>query len=408
MRHDDLVLVLQIDALRHDYVNAVDAPFLHGMALEGEQGRVIPTFGFEPDAAYFAGLHPDEADGGAQYWLDPAGSPFRFTRLFPRFFNRLPRLPDRLLRRVVRFIAERRGSGLFHGVIAPTANIPLNLLHYFGFPLQHAPFDPAFVGGKGIFRILQDRGIPWFYHGFPYHRVDVAGVAARVIEELRPPVRFAFCHIGTLDGIGHRFGPSAGERRSAVRLVDGYVADMMKQLRQRFRSISLLAFGDHGMVDVKRRINALELMGVHRLLDGGDVLVFIDSTMIRVWASTPDILSNVAEKLSQSSIGRVLTKEDRRRYHIDYSHSKFGNLVFLANPGVLFSPSFYERWEAPRGMHGYAPEVLDQQSGYVIHADVLRLGVAHATPIDMRCIFPTVLRLLGCEQPSDLTVKSVV
>src|SRR4051812_28839515 len=103
-----MLIVVNIDALRYDYADEPSL-FLHRIACEGLKGRLVPTFGFEPDAAYLAGLYPDDADGGAQFWFDPPNSPFR-TLPLPSVLNRLPKLPRRALRRTLKDLARRWSS----------------------------------------------------------------------------------------------------------------------------------------------------------------------------------------------------------------------------------------------------------------------------------------------------------
>ena len=95
-----------------------------------------PTFGFEPDASYLAGLYPDKANGGAQLWYDPQNSPFKFTRYFPSILNFLPELSEKLLRRIVKKWARQYCE-------APTLDpvrIPFHLLKYFYRKVENTDF----------------------------------------------------------------------------------------------------------------------------------------------------------------------------------------------------------------------------------------------------------------------------
>ena len=40
---------------------------MSSLAEDGTSGSAIPSFGFEPDAAYLAGLNPQDSDGGAMF-----------------------------------------------------------------------------------------------------------------------------------------------------------------------------------------------------------------------------------------------------------------------------------------------------------------------------------------------------
>src|SRR4029077_12734655 len=53
--------------------------------------------------------------------------------------------------------------------------------------------------------------------------------------------------------------------------------------------------------------------------------------------------------------GRILSSEDQRRFGIDFSDNRYGDVIFLMNTGVLIKPSFMGK-RAPDGMHGFDPE----------------------------------------------------
>ena len=55
------LVVIMVDALRHDYVGPDTTPFLHSLATAGSLRSLIPPFGFEPDYTIFAGLEPFRA-----------------------------------------------------------------------------------------------------------------------------------------------------------------------------------------------------------------------------------------------------------------------------------------------------------------------------------------------------------
>ena len=176
-----LTLVIQLDALRYDYITESDAPFLSGLQQRGFGGALTPTFGFEPDAAYFAGLYPEECDGGAHYWYAPEDSPFGFTSSFPAWLDGIPEVPELILRKGVRWVAQKKSRDPHIRCQASTARIPFRFLRYFGFPMKRLPFQPGFVQGTTIFDVLREHGIPWFYHGSPMHRVK-AETAIRSVK----------------------------------------------------------------------------------------------------------------------------------------------------------------------------------------------------------------------------------
>jgi dTDP-4-dehydrorhamnose 3,5-epimerase-like enzyme len=106
--------------------------------------------------------------------------------------------------------------------------------------------------------------------------------------------------------------------------------------------------------------------------------------------------------------GAVLEQEDRDRYHLNYHHNRFGDLVYLADPGMQISPNFYQGTGIVRGMHGYRPEYPQQQSMVMIHGPAVQEPETLSEPVDMRRLFPTVLRLLGVEPPDHGCRQSLI
>ena len=50
----------------------------------------------------------------------------------------------------------------------------------------------------------------------------------------------------------------------------------------------------------------------------------------------------------------MLNEEDLRRERVYFPDHKFGQGVFVCNPGIVINPSMVGT-KAPKGMHGYLP-----------------------------------------------------
>lgn len=390
-----MVLVFQLDALRHDYPG-FGAPFLEDVRSRGVSGPLQPTFGFEPDFAYLAGLYPDEADGGAQFWRSPATSPFGFVRWLPGWLDRLPRFPAKVLRKGIQAAARCRSPA---PLLSP-AFIPLRLLPEFDLVIQRPQDEPGSCPEPSVFDLLHARGQRWLVHWAPRWRVEMGAAVERARQELVPPLDFAFFHIGNLDRIGHRFGPNSPELRTELLRVDAGVREICDLCRQRFETVHVVILGDHGMAEVKSHVDVKAALARLPWREGRDYVLFLDSTMARFWFPNPAARSAIEDVLRELPGGRLLSDTDRARYHLNYRHDRFGEAIYLVDAGGLVSPNYYQRGEIIRGMHGYAPECPEQHSWFGI--DSLRIPDARVAtePQDMRRIFATVLDLLGLELPA--------
>lgn len=393
--------MVMVDALRHDYVNPQDAPFLNSLSVDGVGGSLIPSFGFEPDGAYFAGLAPEECNGGAQYWLNPDERTFYGTSLL----GLLARVPAPAWRRSVRFAARAIAQAMApseHSTVrrmATTAEIPFELLGRFSFSLKRFAHEPGYAPSPTLFDALRKAGLRYYFHGYPEHSVRIEQVEARYLREERGGHALAFLFIGDLDRIGHEYGPDSLERRAILRRIDQSLARIYSHASARYRSVHLLVFGDHGMVEVRRHLD-LTAAVARAGLDLDRDAYFLDSTLARFWIDDPRRRLRLNEILEEQDGGRVLNDEARASYRILWPHRNFGDVIFAADEGVLVHPSFYcSGPRPPKGMHGYLPECRDNHSAFILHGPYAR-RVGEIGPTDMRRLFPTVLDLLGLEEPA--------
>jgi hypothetical protein len=399
-----LILLIQLDALRHDYINSTESPFLWELAQKGIWGVLQPTFGFEPDGAYLAGLYPDECNGGAHFWRNPEGSPFKFTKWLPDFFENLERIPGKIFRKLLTKIIRFNKKWQYE--FMPCA--PYDVL------IEFAPvpklFPPVTRGNeiKDIFFLCNENNIPWIFHGSPQHRVTVDEGVSRINSLLSPPVGFAFWHICDLDSVGHRFGPESSEVKKVMKKVEEKIAEVGALLKRRFENLNIVIMGDHGMAQVKTHIDIISHLQSCGINGKSAPLYFIDSTMARFWFSEQSQYELVKNALKDLSGGRILAQEDIDHYHLNYKHNRFGELIYLAKPGVLFSPNYFQGRSLVKGMHGYAPECPEQQSAFIIHSPNVTTPRHFEGPVDMRRIFPTMLKLLGIAKPNACKVESII
>ena len=156
--------------MRHDYISEQDAPFLHSMLDTAAYGSLIPTFGFEPDGAYFSGLNPEECNGGAQYWRNPNERVFYLVSFF-RLLNCIPLIWWRKnIRRALRLVAQIVSSEPMTRKMAPTNEIPLSILSQFSFSFKKLPCDRGFTPTSSIFDVLRNNGRNFFFMGTRHTR----------------------------------------------------------------------------------------------------------------------------------------------------------------------------------------------------------------------------------------------
>jgi hypothetical protein len=87
-----------------------------------------------------------------------------------------------------------------------------------------------------------------------------------------------------------------------------------------------------------------------------DYLAVYDSTMARFWFFSGDARRKIVARLGGLECGRILSDDDLGALGILFPDRRYGELVFLLDPGWLVGGSdFNGRW-TPDGMHGYHPD----------------------------------------------------
>jgi len=393
-----------IDALRHDYITAEDSPFLHNLAEGGTSGSLIPSFGFEPDAAYFSGLNPEECDGGTQFWRNPNEKVFRFIPLFKLFHHIPSRWWRKNLRKAIRLVAQLTAHDPLTRKLAPCNEIPLEILPQFSFPMKMNACDAGFTKTPTVFDVVRDSGGNFFYHGHPTFKVRIDNVVDRYINSEEGSNDLAFLFIADLDGIGHRFGPDSKERKAALRRVDTGLQKIYETAKQRYSQVDILIFGDHGMADVNKHIDIGEVLK-SAALDMDEDCYFLDSTLARFWVTDSHRKARLLAQLEGLEGGHVLSDLEIETLRIRHPHNYFGDIIFAVDDHAIIHPSFYNlREDTVKGMHGYLPGCRDNESAFVLHTEAT--GQGDIGRIDMRRIFPTIIQLLDlegkCSIPHDL------
>ena len=390
-----MLLFVMIDALRHDYINSVDSPYLYSLAREGLSGSVVPSFGFEPDAAYLAGLQPDEADGGTMFWLDPDSSPFAFARFLPAALDALPEQPARFIRKGIRLIAQltAREARVRHW--ASPVWIPLRQLPHFAFACTRLMDEPGFLPTPTVFDHLRTAGCLWYFHGMPTYRVAATVVHSRFLNECTGRESYAFLHIGDLDGVGHHHGPWSEERKAALHHVDAILSQIVAHARSRTEQVDLLILGDHGMAQVKQ---SLDITPVIKRLQARGLKFdyFIDATFFRCWCDNASVLAAVRNELNQIKGLIEIGESEVQRYGLSYNHHRFWDLCWQAEAGLVFTPNFHNGYQDLLGMHGYLPECQEIWSAFVLSTSRLPADLCgqFLEAVDMRRFFATQLALL--------------
>ncbi|MBP8951378.1 MAG: alkaline phosphatase family protein, partial [Armatimonadetes bacterium] len=357
-----LLLLIMIDALRWDYIARV--PYFRWLASQGPTARLREPFGFYIWSPLLCGA---EALKGNRFMFvfDPERSPFRFLRAIdPDLLcgtDSRPLIHSTIASRLTKYVKS----------YASTLDVPLPLLHFFDFGWQQVPWMPV-DGHRPITREVAEAGWRWAVLAWPFLNASFPGdhgicEEACQILELRP--RFVLVHFQQIDGLGHSFGPGSREVTEACARVGEYVERVLKEAESRYQAVDLLLSGDHGMVATVGSIDLWSRLCRLPLRLGEDYVCFLDSTVARFWFLRRGVREVLVRMLESTPGGRILQAEDLRKYGLDKVGCQNGEMYFLAEPGLVIAPSFFDmKGGILRGMHGYDPGCADNQSVILYHS----------------------------------------
>lgn len=380
-----MTLLVLVDGLRHDYVNAVDAPFLAALGTLNPSGAVRETFAFQLRPAFFAGLQPEQCGVAHLYCYDPEHSPYR-------------ELPDEANDRAtimsyVRQVERARGHSASALYADPFA-IPRPLLHYFNFSeLRLTTESGVFAPYPTLFDLLREAGHEWLWIAYPTHDQRTEQILAFLMEHLKPSHRFVFLHFAELDWAGHEGGPCSIQQRECLRKIDRALASVYALLNQRFSHVDSVVFGDHGMVAVRHLVDIESVLKELDIAIGEEYVYFLDSTQARFWFRSGRARQVVTSALEKLPGGAFLSESDLATLRFRFPDHRFGELIWVVDDEHAIFPNFFQRQAPPRGMHGYLPAVSGNWGWLCITGACP--AASWEQPAELTRIFPTLVQMLG-------------
>ncbi|HET6403044.1 MAG TPA: alkaline phosphatase family protein [Candidatus Thermoplasmatota archaeon] len=423
MRETTFLLIL--DACRRDYITPENAPFLHGLMQKGLTASIESPPGFTQRTTMFTGTYPDTSNAFSAFGYDPEHSPFKWVgKLGP--MNRLyqPRKVLFPFRVAVKHISKWT-SGQYH---TDPAWIPGPYLPHFSVVEDHKPiFEEGAMPLPGIFDLLRSQGKSFKYLAHPISGNDNE-IHKMVLDTFRNKEdhAFVFAQFSDLDEGAHHKGPLVPEgytpaanqtdadrefMRKAIREIDRKCQEIHEALAANYDRFHFLCIGDHGMAPVMQKVNLLAAIQQLDLKPGRDYTLFLNSTIANVWFHNERAESEIRALLTDVTFGRIVSMDERRERRIP-TDRKYGDLMFAADPGVLFWPDYFHVVEHDiKGMHGYLekgihwPPRNDADTWGAETTGVLIMdSPSVGSPRDLGLrnlvdVFPTLCRLAGVDTP---------
>jgi Type I phosphodiesterase / nucleotide pyrophosphatase len=347
-------IFILIDALGWSYLK--DSSFLADLLPYRTSVQTILGFSSGAIPVLLSGRPPKDSGHWNLFYYDPKNSPFRWIR----WVSFLPKslLNNRIVRRGVREVTHllNKFGGYFQ-----IYGVPVELLPYFDICEKKDIYRPGGLPGSLFDRLEQSKTR---YRTYSYHEFSDRQIFDQAASDLKArKFDFYFLYLAEFDAFLHDRCKFEGEVQDKIRQYDKWIRELFAQASATNGPIDLFVFSDHGMTPKRGGYDLLAEIRPLGLKMPSDYIAIYDSTMARFWFFNERARSRILGKLAGLDCGRVLTADEIKKFGLDFSDNRFGDSIFLMNPGTLIEPSFMGTL-GPEGMHGFDPE-LDPHSSAV-------------------------------------------
>lgn len=313
-------------------------------------------FGYSCSAipSILSGTTPAQNGHLSYFNYDPKHSPFKAFKwlrffLWPRSFwerGRIRHWLSKLLRPLLGF------TGYFQ-----LYSMPLERLGLMDYAEKKDLFGPKGLEElPNLYDVLCQSGLK--FHISDWHRPDAQSINTAEALLKAGETDFIFLYTAQLDAIEHEHVKD-DDPAAITRQLEFYarrIKDLLAAAEKSYKAVHFTVISDHGMTPLTRAFDIKSVLEKTGLVFGEDYISCIDSTLLRVYYLRPDARQVIEKALyGAQTPGHWLSLEEEERNGIRRADRKFGDSIFLADPGVQFAPS--DMGKIPlSGMHGYDPD----------------------------------------------------
>ena len=356
-----------IDALGWDVVTRhaflADFPYRKPVSMQfGYSSTAIPTI--------LTGAKPSEHGHLSLFAYSPEHSPFKGLARIGRFLRpssfwergRVRNVLTRIARKIYGF------TGYFNLYSVPFNRIGL---------MDYMEKDDIFAKGglapcANLRDVLEEKKIP--YHISDWRASEEENLSAAKDALTDGKVEFMFIYTAALDAIRHDHSPDDSAVRDKLHWYEQRIHDLLATAKTHYEEVVFTVVSDHGMTDLTRCVDIMKAVESTGLVFNKDYAACYDSTLFRVHylkEGAHDAIHGVVNE--KAFPGHWLNDDELVKYGIEFSDRRYGDEIFIVDPGVQIVPSDLCR-KPLHGMHGYDP-VHDNSLAAVISTVEIPNGV---------------------------------
>ncbi len=337
-----------IDALGWEIVR--DGPLLRDLAVVRQPLETVFGYSSTCDPTIITGRPPREHGHFSFFVHDPGHSPFRILKPL-RFLPRSLVDRGRVRNAISKIVGRMYGyTGYFQ-----LYSVPFEHIHLFDYTEKRDIYREGGINGgqPSVFVLLERAGIPHFRSDWRKGEAEAVADVRSALDSGRP--RLVYLYLAKMDSILHADGTVSPRVDACIAGYDRMLRELLDFARERYDPVRLFVFGDHGMTDITDTCPLMERIASTGLAFGVDYSAVYDSTMARFWFLKPGAEEKIRRALERETKGRILDPGTLADWGVDFPGDRYGQLIFLMNPGVLLCPGFMGS-RPIAGMHGFAPD----------------------------------------------------
>ncbi len=320
------------------------------------RGPLATTFGagMACNSTILTGVKPREHGHFATFTYDPENSPFRkvwWPRLVPDFLTRRGRVRRWFGYQLSRYVGMTQRLEV--------RNAPFHLLRQLDYTERQNLYEPGSGRGEDATTLFDDL----LLHKVPFHvsdwrMDDEANLAAARSDLATGKPRFAYVFLPQLDTLQQMEGTGSQRVEEKLRWYEQQVRELIAVARQHYGKVTVSAFSDHGITNVKKVCPLMQIVNSLPLEFGKDYFAVYDATMARFWFMNSEAERLIGDGLRCHPDGQWLSDETLHSWGCDFADRRYGDRFFLLKPGVMLTPSFMSRGRMA-GTHGFDPSHED-------------------------------------------------
>jgi predicted AlkP superfamily pyrophosphatase or phosphodiesterase len=353
MKRRKISLFIFIDAFGWEVLKKHPG-FLADLVRYRKSLKTIFGYSSACDPSIISGMLPSEHLHWSSFYYSPSTSPYKWVKW-------LSFLPSKIANRqrvrniLSRFIKKIHGfTGYFQ-----IYTVPFKYLPFFDYAEKKRIWDKeGLLKGTTIFDRLIEHQIPYYVGDQDSEQQQLDKVSKLLQSQ---SIDFAYLLLGKLDGLMHILGTRDPQVDQLIEKYDLEIRSLINIAEENYENVSWYIFSDHGMHNVQETFDLQAKIDSLGLTFGTDYAAMYDSTMARFWYLNEKARKAILDCLKEIDKGRILSDEELRQWGVFFPDHKYGETIFLMNPGVLIIPSFMGLKRIP-GMHGYHPDEADSNA----------------------------------------------